>query len=345
MGCDFTAGGGSVTQIGFQSTHPAWDVTWLLVAGLMHHQFQSTHPAWDVTTLATFADYICTISIHTSRMGCDLDLAFRVKKYVDFNPHIPHGMWLRLVISVHKMYLFQSTHPAWDVTCRFVILHWFQLISIHTSRMGCDSSGKTVFEPIEISIHTSRMGCDEEVMKKFQKAGISIHTSRMGCDRNGNGIWVRCMGFQSTHPAWDVTMSDGWYIGGFLFQSTHPAWDVTKILCIQTHGFKISIHTSRMGCDFCTNHRTRVFYLFQSTHPAWDVTDIWKRKWYDNHISIHTSRMGCDNMVTYNTICLCDFNPHIPHGMWPLLKLNRFREINFNPHIPHGMWHSGEHTH
>jgi len=63
---------------------------------------------------------------------------------------------------------------------------------------------------------------------------------------------------------------------GTLFQSTHPAWDVTPGKSGPVSLLRISIHTSRMGCDgaLCQKWpRTK----FQSTHPAWDVT----------HASVH----------------------------------------------------------
>ena len=79
------------------------------------------------------------------------------------------------------------------------------LISIHTSREGCDHIGFYMKKEIQISIHTSRAGCDApdfrsgRVYIKFQfthpvrdvtarpssvqaDIPISIHTSRAGCD-------------------------------------------------------------------------------------------------------------------------------------------------------------------
>ena len=57
-------------------------------------EFQSTHPVWDATRCAPWASSIGGISIHASRMGCDL-----------------------LVTSLSVMpRRFQSTHPVWDAT-------------------------------------------------------------------------------------------------------------------------------------------------------------------------------------------------------------------------------------
>ena len=57
-------------------------------------QFQSTHPVRDVTIDSGAYTFTNSISIHTSREGCDYTKVKRLKKY----------------------YLFQSTHPVRDVT-------------------------------------------------------------------------------------------------------------------------------------------------------------------------------------------------------------------------------------
>ena len=56
--------------------------------------FQSTHPVWDATFQAQplYADH--PISIHASRMGCDL----------------------KMLTIVEPSPEFQSTHPVWDAT-------------------------------------------------------------------------------------------------------------------------------------------------------------------------------------------------------------------------------------
>ena len=57
------------------------------------------------------------------------------------------------------------------------------MISIHASRMGCDSMLHNDDGAISvISIHASRMGCDPVDQLAAVEGGISIHASRMGCD-------------------------------------------------------------------------------------------------------------------------------------------------------------------
>ena len=77
----------------FQSTHPAWDVTLATSLSLpSFNGFQSTHPAWDVTVQEPAGRPGPAISIHTSRMGCDLQPFVLLHDASYFNPHIPHGM-------------------------------------------------------------------------------------------------------------------------------------------------------------------------------------------------------------------------------------------------------------
>ncbi len=77
-----------------------------------------------------------------------------------------------------------------------------------------------------------------------------------------------------------------------VFQSTHPVWDATPTSRIIAVYLQISIHASRMGCDF-------------KPHA----------KGFSLCISIHASRMGCDSRLP--TFCphSANFNPRIPYGM------------------------------
>ena len=125
---------------------------------------------------------------------------------------------------------------------------------------------------------------------------ISIHTSREGCDVPS----IRCIWpwyrFQSTHPARDVTpvLMDG-DIVIVKFQSTHPARDVTPTSCINCPISRISIHTSREGCDtILLTPSIPPYYI--SIHTSREGCDLFeaKRIQQRGEISIHTSREGCD---------------------------------------------------
>ena len=56
--------------------------------------FQSTHPVWDATITPRDVHVDDGISIHASRMGCDLTLPIGLIVVNDFNPRIPYGMRL-----------------------------------------------------------------------------------------------------------------------------------------------------------------------------------------------------------------------------------------------------------
>ena len=147
-------------------------------------------------------------------------------------------------------------------------------------------------------------------------ARISIHASRMGCDLDVAVRLAHGLGFQSTHPVWDATIS-------FTraptrrkkFQSTHPVWDATWRECRQPSSWNFN---PRIPYGMRLNRRCQLrqhiyfnpripygmrplpamasyfFKSFQSTHPVWDAT--WRRlyAWPRIDISIHASRMGCD---------------------------------------------------
>ena len=56
--------------------------------------FQSTHPVWDATQIFERLGQAQYISIHASRMGCDVGGGERVCVALYFNPRIPYGMRL-----------------------------------------------------------------------------------------------------------------------------------------------------------------------------------------------------------------------------------------------------------
>ena len=59
-------------------------------------EFQSTHPVWDATTIQTEGMTNARISIHASRMGCDVTGRLFLLTNYYFNPRIPYGMRRRL---------------------------------------------------------------------------------------------------------------------------------------------------------------------------------------------------------------------------------------------------------
>ena len=75
MGCDLSSAMACQSGV-FQSTHPVWDATVLCGRCVTDTcLFQSTHPVWDATAVLLALEGVVEISIHASRMGCDLDHA------------------------------------------------------------------------------------------------------------------------------------------------------------------------------------------------------------------------------------------------------------------------------
>ena len=160
MGCD--ADNGVVVRYGkFQSTHPVWDATaTTCTATIAYKDFNPRIPygmrplvGLKVMLSRNFNPRIpygmrqsgvnkwtkaVSISIHASRMGCDMRRHPAPFGCRNFNPRIPYGM--RRVRHVR----FQGA-----------------VISIHASRMGCDVMFPRILRPLLISIHASRMGCDK----------------------------------------------------------------------------------------------------------------------------------------------------------------------------------------
>ena len=214
------------------------------------NEFQSTHPVWDATRRVGSGQCDHSISIHASRMGCDRHPTAAVRS---------------VLISIH----------ASRMGCDFGLGPVPRLvhISIHASRMGCDPPCRCRTPPSKHFNPRIPYGMRHARKKRVRAArghfnpripygmrlcgnnltsliGISIHASRMGCDVAKRPAIALEYGFQSTHPVWDATLSLHADLRGGVFQSTHPVWDATRNCCLTRFGRLISIHASRMGCDY-----------------------------------------------------------------------------------------------
>ena len=281
--------------------------------------FQSTHPVWDATQAGRPVRCVHGISIHASRMGCDLK-----------TDYLPVPMWV-----------FQSTHPVWDATRQSHRHSASSHISIHASRMGCDSSVTAqasssmafqsthpVWDATLSRRHDSnshpyfnpripygmRPGVVESMTQTFfifqsthpvwdatvftsvkvTDAPISIHASRMGCDKPTHRNIQKIPNFNPRIPYGMRPTRPVFVKQGLEFQSTHPVWDATFENGVSNIRVGISIHASRMGCDL------RGVRLEARLG-----------------ISIHASRMGCDASSRRRSQEGEDFNPRIPYGMRP----------------------------
>ena len=78
------------------------------------------------------------------------------------------------------------------------------------------------------------------------------------------------------HPGWDATINYRFLYFYIQFQFMHPGWDATRIGISISIAIRISIHTSRVGCNKTTSIIT---------------TGV-------NTISIHASHTGCNPMIS-----------------------------------------------
>ena len=168
------------------------------------------------------------ISIHASRMGCDVEIrcCHRLR-----------------AISIH------ASRMGCDVL--LLLSCAFSQISIHASRMGCDR----------------RLACRCRPHRNFNPRipyGMrhvdTYSTPTSHVFQSTHPVWdattrlfpkIACFLFQSTHPVWDATRAyhsggtgryfnpripygmrlrcSAWRIAVGEFQSTHPVWDATVV--------------------------------------------------------------------------------------------------------------------
>ena len=77
---------------------------------------------------------------------------------------------------------FQSTHPSWGATGKWIFGGQGKNISIHAPLVGCDDEIKYVDSSGIISIHAPLVGCDLQGIEFANGQWISIHAPLVGCD-------------------------------------------------------------------------------------------------------------------------------------------------------------------
>ena len=128
------------------------------------------------------------------------------RHHYHFNPRIPYGMRQSSIRVCGNSELFQSTHPVWDATSQ-PMRKWRRFSNFNPRipyGMRLPRKRPQGAESI-ISIHASRMGCDSTFSLACATSSISIHASRMGCDVQWALTYSTRWIFQSTHPVWDAT--------------------------------------------------------------------------------------------------------------------------------------------
>ena len=148
----------------------------------------------------------CSISTHTSRVGCDLCGLRGLHSPWHFYSHIPCGMWLAHSFPGCRRCVFLLTHPVWDVTSsvsaslessRFLLTHpvWDVTLIVCYLFRHCDGfllthpvwDVTTIATLVEVSTmyFYSHIPCGMwpgESLHFYHKKIISTHTSRVGCD-------------------------------------------------------------------------------------------------------------------------------------------------------------------
>ena len=169
----------------FQSTHPVWDATTGRAYKTTRQHYFNPRIPYGMRRSARSRCWCCVnfnpripygmrrdrqgrfrgdlgISIHASRMGCDLMIAYHAFRQS-----------------------FQSTHPVWDATHAASSEKHGVQISIHASRMGCDMCFRVgLHHPADFNPRIP-YGMRPDQARLDSSARISIHASRMGCDRLG----------------------------------------------------------------------------------------------------------------------------------------------------------------
>ena len=240
-------------KILFQSTHPVWGATWWAFSMPSSiWLFQSTHPVWGATSnqvagycrqeISIHAPRVgCDrvpglgrkdggISIHAPRVGCDFHNSPKSTSGALISIHAPRvGCDVGATQGMVSDWEFQSTHPVWGATVRFMVRTRSTMISIHAPRVGCDAVllGHQVLMVLFQSTHP-----------------VWGATLLLCCSCPGYGR------FQSTHPVWGATPGRLAFMSReAIFQSTHPVWGATVRHGSLRASRSISIHAPRVGCD------------------------------------------------------------------------------------------------
>ena len=195
-----------------------------------------------------------------------------------------------------KTVKFLLTHPVWDVTKRQDNRRILWRISTHTSRVGCDlkliascASLENFYSHIPCGMWRGFSGITErniefllthpvwdvtlKVHEHIARTEISTHTSRVGCDCGQLYYSKILLQFLLTHPVWDVTNAN--FVNElnlYNFYSHIPCGMWLNYCRFDGISFRISTHTSRVGCDLPAPGGSGRVNKFLLTHPVWDVT-------------------------------------------------------------------------
>ena len=186
MGCDFSfhrsrrASGHFNPRIPYGMRHALADHLTDLIAISIHASRMGCDCALTSGVLAG------VISIHASRMGCDPMTAIPRSEVRYFNPRIPYGMRLSVMLERSHPVRFQSTHPVWDATAKAIM---------QDNLSSKFQSTHPVWDATRRSTRSSTCVWNFNPRIPYGMRLWAI------ADK-----WGR-PGFQSTHPVWDATGS------------------------------------------------------------------------------------------------------------------------------------------
>ena len=185
-------------------------------------QFQSTHPVWGATVSERLHGYLHRISIHAPRVGCDQDPSSVCHSGSMISIHAPRvGCDAVSARGDDKQQQFQSTHPVWGATME--IQRRVFCFSNFNPRTPCGvrpHSNLYRNRDKSISIHSPRVGCDSS--SGSHQSEHRDFNPRTPCGVRPMRLHISMLSarFQSTHPVWGAT--DGWdAIAGFSDISIH----------------------------------------------------------------------------------------------------------------------------
>ena len=227
MGCDLVIDREAGCLRAFQSTHPVWDATRADEALRAIVNFNpripyGMRPGWLTLSMLLLLNFNPRIPYGMRPHAHPQDHPAR-----HFNPRIPYGMRRNRAPILTNKLLFQSTHPVWDATQTLLMTSHFVIFQSTHPVWDATSSSRSI---------TARINFNPRIPYEMRQTS--------SCRALVTVI------FQSTHPVWDATPSRRDAACFSVFQSTHPVWDATYACADWPTQVKISIHASRMGCDF-----------------------------------------------------------------------------------------------
>ena len=205
MGCDFVCTvGGICLIISIHASRMGCDIMAVVCDDLSPY-FNPRIPYGMRRRVLFQLPPLVDISIHASRMGCDRIWQTVSKPRPYFNPRIPYGMRPRFLRDWGNHSIFQSTHPVWDATTQRHEPCRHRGISIHASRMGCDTCP---LRPCASSAHFNpRIPYGMRPARTPPSTPPTHFNPRIpyGMRPLPSSTYRTACAFQSTHPVWDAT--------------------------------------------------------------------------------------------------------------------------------------------